>query len=232
MDMHSTSEEAAFSLTFTGMAVYVYGHAPQVNYWYNVNYIGRFLANPDPKVGLLFSATDLNYSTNVITCQSGVGGMTITGFIITVGMPLSDNGTKVQTRNVSAFTNDGTLNPVFTTNDPYWGNSTYNDGEYLSIGSSTLPPHSNTTAFAMYGALGSEDGEYTVLVSPDVSLGQTLNTQFNASSQWRAVDQLKYLATNMNSSLSYKVDILNNGQYSHSQFELSNFVLYGFSPSM
>ncbi|KAI0929294.1 hypothetical protein AcW1_006277 [Taiwanofungus camphoratus] len=168
------------------------------------------------------------------------GEATVTGTTITVGM--GEPGTVVQTRNISATVNENgnvTANPFFLTDGSDWQVGvpfeTGSSGQVIyprlltaKQGATVTFYLNSTSAFAMYGSVDYNQGIYNVTVTPPPAFMSAQATQYNASSHWMELDQIKCLVTGMNRSLTYRVDVTNE---SDNFFDFANLVVFDTPPA-
>jgi hypothetical protein len=119
----------------------------------------------------------------------------------------------MQTHNMSVASNP---NGYFTF-QPTWALLDYNiDGispmmEQYSVGASMSFTLSSASGFAIIGGVNYNEGMYSVTVTPPASIGPPVTTQCNASSRWFDANQMKYLQTGLDQTVSYSVVVVNQG---------------------
>ncbi|KAI0948200.1 hypothetical protein AcW1_009780 [Taiwanofungus camphoratus] len=234
---HSTTLiGASVQLDWTCTAVYLYGQANAGAYAVQIDEMPVVTGGGSLRPGgVLFSQVGLQYGSHSVILRVIQGGVTITGAIATVGMGAS--GTIVETRNISAMIDNSIENPFFSFDSSMW----FSMVPY-GLNESTTRPYpricshdpgavvsfnlNSTTAFAIYGGLDNDQGTYNVSVIPPPPFGPSQSTQFNASSHWMTLDQVKYLATGMDRTETYQVIITNESN----NFVLADVVAYDALP--
>ncbi|KZS99883.1 uncharacterized protein LAESUDRAFT_59861 [Laetiporus sulphureus 93-53] len=225
---HSTTRvNSAVSFTWTGTAVWLYGVADKGVYTVQVDGGSANLGSGNDRDGLLFSQTGLDYTSHTVTLGIIEDELTFTGGIITAGL---GTGGSVSQKNISALQDNSPGLPsqssYFTTTGSGW--SVQDSFSYPRLnndvqGSSVTFTLSDANAFAVVGSLAPDHGGFSVSVKT-VSGGGSANTTFgNASSHWRVFDQMKYLATGLNSSSTYSVTLTNT---QNATFDLTKVVAY------
>ncbi|TFY62940.1 hypothetical protein EVJ58_g3540 [Rhodofomes roseus] len=237
---HRTTLAGAYVvIDWAGTAVWLYGTAAADSYNVRIDQSSVVQGGGADIDGLLFSETGLAYGLHTVNLTVTAGEVSIIGATITVGM--GESGTVLQPRNISATENSTpamTENPFFV-GDQSWSVMdlyTNQTSGYPSLVTSTL---SSTLSFTLSEAVGffiygSDDwvqGLFTVAVTSDdegATNSVTDNTiQYSPRALWTQLDLPKYMATGLNRSATYQVEITNLG----AQFHFASVVAYDAVPS-
>ncbi|KAH9928163.1 uncharacterized protein B0H18DRAFT_1084595 [Fomitopsis serialis] len=204
---HRTTLTGAYVvIDWAGTAVWLYGTAVENSYTV---------------------AIDGNYAAQGQGATDGVlFGVSITGAIITVGM--GDPGTVLHTRNISATESNVSsntavgLNPIFSGTQNWSALDLYTNqtSGYPCIATNTVGATlsfnlSDSVGFAIYGSDDWQQGLFSVSVISD-DPGATSSVakdaiQYSSRSLWSQLDMLKYLATGLDRTATYQVEITNLG---------------------
>ncbi|KZT69802.1 hypothetical protein DAEQUDRAFT_726112 [Daedalea quercina L-15889] len=235
---HRTTLVGAYILIdWAGTAVWLYGTGEKGSYSVRIGQESLVEGQGDAD-GLLFSQTGLTYGLHTANLTVLAGEVSITGAIITVGM--GESGTVLQTRNISATENNTsppTGNPVFDGNENWSVDNLYTNQSsgYPCIATSTLDATLSFTVnesvgFVIYGSDDWQQGLFTVAVTSD-DIGATDSVtnstiQYSPRALWTQVGLPKYLATGLDRSATYQVEIQNLG----ANFNLASVVVYDAIP--
>ncbi|PCH36709.1 hypothetical protein WOLCODRAFT_146375 [Wolfiporia cocos MD-104 SS10] len=221
---HNTTLIGAYALLeWAGTGVWFYG--TMRNGEYTIQIDDGIPSSGDGAIdGVLFGQDGLAYGFHkaLINVTGNTEMSSITGATITVGM--GESGTVRLQRTINATVNSGSLaaNPLFVVNDgSEWSAETlYGNQSHpypciaTSITGSSISFNLNeSVGFALYGSDDYQQGLFVVNYSP--------------RSQWTELNQLKFIATGMNQSQTYNVDITNLG----ANFNLASVVVYSAIPS-
>ncbi|KZT07455.1 uncharacterized protein LAESUDRAFT_772770 [Laetiporus sulphureus 93-53] len=229
---------ASVELEWTGTAIWFYGLADPAAYDVQLDGSSAIAgAGTNSSDGTLFSLTDLEYGLHSVTLTVVKAPVTVLGATITVG--LGETGSILETRNISAVTNNipPTANPMFSSNGDYWTvNSSYaydNTTEsyprvVTDMQSASLTFLLNSTVgFAILGSCDYDHGAYNVTLDPPPPDGFVGSMQYNASSHWIALNEIKYLATGMDRTQNYTVTVTNMQK---AVFDLAQVMLFDAVP--
>ncbi|KZT07460.1 uncharacterized protein LAESUDRAFT_651201 [Laetiporus sulphureus 93-53] len=234
-------EGASVDIQWVGTAVWVYGQANLSQYevqtsWGSGTVLGEGTSSAG---GLLYSQQGLNYGPQSISLIALSGPVTIQNVIVTVGM--GDLGTSLETRNVSAVTgsdSDLEVNPYFTISSEagwlaeydYGGDGltenyprieTGTPGAWVSFNVSTA------VAVAIYGSLRYDQGGYSVNIDPAPPLWSNTTFQLNATLPWLVRNELKFLATGLDRTQNYTINLTNR----EAGLNVAQVVLYDAPPA-
>ncbi|KAI0728069.1 hypothetical protein C8Q72DRAFT_920160 [Fomitopsis betulina] len=187
--------------------------------------------------GVLYSEDGLTQDLNsvTLTVNGGRGPVTITGATVTIKM--GTWGSTIKTTNISSLIESiPAIDPFFTTNDngSSWGAevaigsgggleevlATNTSGDFVTF------EVNSSVAFAIYGETDTYQGTFLVDINPP--LPHNASATYNASSPWVMIEQIKYLATGLNETTSYTVNISN--AESGKQFNIGEVVLFSAIP--
>ncbi|KZT69816.1 hypothetical protein DAEQUDRAFT_726127 [Daedalea quercina L-15889] len=225
-------QDAYVVIDWAGTALWIYGESTGTYYAQVDN--GTVLLTTDPTSGLLFSQTNLQYGLHTAVLYVLGGEVSLTAAIVTVGM--GETGTVLEMRNISAVDNvsTGTANPTFIGSADEWTVSdlyTNQTGGYPCITTSTYGATlrftlNETVAFFLYGSDDWAQGLFTVAVTSDV-IGATSSVtdnaiQYSPRSTWSQLNVPKYMATGLDRTVTYIVEITNLG----ANFNLASVLVY------
>jgi len=164
--------------------------------------------------GLLFSQSDLTYGPHslVLRVQVVQPGVTISNAIITTGM--GEVGTMVQSRTIDTTTVPLTTND-FTLSDGWISQSIYNSITDPRVGTTTSGaslsfPLTSASAFYIVGSVNFNHGLFYVTVTPPSNIGPQMKGEYNGSSYFFGLGTMLYLATGLNRSQTYQIEMAND----------------------
>ncbi|EPS99024.1 hypothetical protein FOMPIDRAFT_1125411 [Fomitopsis schrenkii] len=224
---HRTTSVGAYILIdWAGTAVWIYGTASKGSYNVTIDQ-GSTVQGEGDVGGLLFSQTGLTYGLHTINLTVTGGEVSVSGAIITVGM--GEPGTTLQTRNISAANSSALFdsNQYWPVNELYANQtSSYYCMTSNLLGATLSFTVSEAVGFVIYGSDDWQQGLFTVSVTSD-SLGAANSVtnstiQYSPRSLWTQLNVPKYLASGLNRSALYTVEITNLG----ASFNLASVLLY------
>jgi hypothetical protein len=131
--------------------------------------------------------------------------------ITTTSVPLTDNGIVLSGSWVGyqgSYGIDGPIVPRIAT--------TVN-------GSSISFPLTSASAFYIVGHVNFDHGPYHVTFTPPSDIGPPQVVHYNASSRWVGLNTVKYLATGMDRTRTYQVEVTNDSDMFYDQSQIVVF---------
>jgi hypothetical protein len=235
---------ASVLLDWLGTAVYLYGNASLGRY---STYLDgqRTVTNATVDTSrLLFTGTDLDYRPHSLVLVLVEGEISISNTIITVGMgELGSAPPTLQfifSLTISLFSSTITNHTIDTTALPIplattditlsgpWESPINVSSPRIATRTlgSTLSFHlTSAVAFSIHGYLDLDHGPYHVTLTPPPDLGPPQVFHYNASSHWStsSPDTIKFLATGLNRSGTYHVEVVNDSEMLYDQTQIIVF---------